>query len=344
MIIRPKNKIYPPILYFPRWIEKGLKLKSTFHNEFHACLYDKEQYMKFGEKAPKIQEAWAYNVFCNQGLAKIIEPTQFVEVPHRFMLYCGIGTGAGTPAITDTTFFTYLSSADIATEEDVSNPDTNSINHETEEYYHRHKFFWDLEEGNGDLTEVGLSNNTDYTISHAMFQDAEGTPITITKDNTKVLVITVTVYLERETSDSGAMILNDGIDGLIGLNLTIYGMGLNDDTYRYGYIYLGNTDQAVNRTDCYGTSYPVLGSTRSNKKIISTTNTGSGYGKTCYADWGLNEANGTWYEVGLRSQFGNIDEKNIARWDLPSGAIGENTLVKDDTKKLRVTLELYFTQ
>jgi len=64
---------------------------------------------------------------------------------------------------------------------------------------------------------------------------------------------------------------------------------------------------------------------------------------TLYADWNLNEGNDTWYEIGYRVAVG-ADNKNLARFDLPSGSIGGNTLVKDNTKKLRVTIELYYTQ
>jgi len=356
-IIIPR-KIYPPLLYFPRWVERGFRLKAGYHNKFHAVLYDKNQFMRYGEKAPKVQEAWAYNVFCNQGLDKI-RKTAFTNAsfdygmrPHTFMEYCGIGTGSGTPAITDTTFFTYLSYADKATDGEVANNDTNSINHTTEEYYHRHKFFWDVDEGNGNLTEVGLcydDSGFNHVISHAMFQDAFGTPITIVKDNTKVMVVTVTVYLERGTSDSGAVILNDMIDKLISSNNAAYNYGLVwkeqsiSASYRYGYIYLGDTDQAVNRADCYEADYPVLGLTRSYKVVASSAASGSGYGVIIYSDWDLGEGNGDWYEVGYRLDINNTD-KNFARFDLPSGLIGDNYITKDSSKKLRVTLEIYLTQ
>ena len=355
IIIPGKKKIHAPLLYFPRWIERGLSLKPRLKNEYHACIYDKAQYDKYGERAPIVQEAWAYNVFCNQGL-DLIRKTAFTggtylfsRVPHYFMETCGVGTGAGTPAITDTTFFTYLSHAGIATVGEVANPDTVSTNHTTEVYYHRHKFFWDLDEGNGTLTEVGLcysDGGYDHVLTHAMFQDAEGDPISITKDATKVLVVTVTVYLERGTSDSGAAILDDGIEQIVEQNGVYF--EISNMRYGQGVIYLGDTDQAIDRGDCYETSYPVLGSTRSNKSVASVAASGSGYGLTLYADWNLNEGNDTWYEVGYRTQLRNGalggPSLNYTRFDLPSGAIGGNTLVKTDSNKLRVTLELYYTQ
>lgn len=361
LIIPEKGRTHPPILYFPRWVDKGFSLRPKLKNEYHACLYDKDKFDLYGEKAPKVQEAWAYNVFTNLGLDKIRRITwtgsifDYGRLPHQFMEYCGVGTGTGTPAITDTTFFTFLSYANQATEDEVSTPDSNGINHTIEEYYHRHKFFWDLTEGNGNLTEVGLCYNDstyNHTITHAMFQDAEGSPITIAKSATKVLVVTATVYLERGTSDSGAVILDDAFDGIINNNNPFHsgwgwGFVWKDSnilgTHRYGYIYLGDTDQTVDKKDCYGTSYPVLGSIRSYKTVASAVASVSGYGVTVYSDWDLGEGNGTWYEVGFRTNFDN-SPKNLARIDLPSGAIGGNALVKDDTKKLRVTLEFYYTQ
>jgi len=355
LIIPGKKKIHAPLLYFPRWKEFGMSLKPRLKNEYHACIYDKEQYEKYGEKAPVLEEAWAYNVFCNQGL-DLIRHTTFTSgsylsgvIPDGFMAYCGIGTGAGSPAITDTEFFTFLSEANIATEGEVSGPDTASINHSTEEYWHRHKFFWDLDEGNGTLTEVGLcylDGTFDHILTHAMFQDAEGEPISITKDATKVLIVTVTVYMERGNTDAGAMILDDGIEQIVEQNGVYY--QLAQQTYNQGVIYLGDADQAVDAADCYETSYPVLGSTRESKSVVLAAATGSGYGVNLYADWNLNEGNDTWYEVGYRTQLRNGalagPQLNLARFDLPSGSIGENTLVKTDSNKLRVTIEFYYTQ
>jgi len=333
------------MIYLPRWIEKGLKIKTGFHNYFHACLYDKEKYEKYGEKAPVVQEAKAYNVFCNQGLDYIYYANLGFRTPFSFMSYCGVGTGSGNPSVLDTTFFTFLSAANIATSGEVSNPMTYSINHETQEYYRRHKFFWDVDEGNGDLTEVGLcyyrtGSNYNNIITHALFKDANGNPITIHKDNTKVMVVTVTVYLERGTSDSGADILDDGVDIIISTThnyLTLYYY-----TY-YAEIYLGSADQEVTRGDCYGTNYPVLGNTRSYKNVAGISKPSSGYGAVVWADWNLNEGNGTWYEVGHRVLAYNT-RKNLTRIDLPSGLIETNSITKDDTKKLRVTLEYYLTQ
>ena len=358
LIISGKKTIHPPLLYFPRWFSYGLELKPRFHNEFHIALYDKDKFEKYGEKAPRASEAWAYNVFCNQGLDQIrryywdSSSFDYGRRPHQWMKYCGIGTGSGTPAAGDTSFFNYLGYADMATEGEVGSPDTNGINHTTQQYYHRHKFFWDLDEGNGSLTEVGLVNYYspgDEVITHAMFQDAEGFPITVVKDSTKVMVVTATVYLERGTSDSGAVVLDDMIDKLINSDdLPSWNYGLVwkyqniSASYRYGYIYLGDTDQAVDRSDCYGTDYPVLGSTRSYKQVDSAQATASGYGIALYADWDLGEGNGTWYEVGYRLNINNTN-KNFARFDLPSGLVSGNSLTKTSDKKLRVDLEIYFT-
>ena len=362
LIIPKKNKIHhPPLLYFPRWVSYGLELKPRFHNEFHIALYNKDQYDKYGEKAPRSGEALAYNVFTNHGLDQIrrsywgVASFDYSRMPHQWMSYCAIGTGTGTPAAGDTSMFNFLGYADMATEGEVSSPDTNGINHTTQEYYHRHKFFWDLDEGNGSLTEVGLvysDSGYDNVITHAMFQDAEGFPITVVKDSTKVMVVTVTIYLERGTSDSGAVVLDDFIDALMSEDNTYgvfsHGYGIVwkyrnlSASYRYGYIYLGDTDQAAGRSDCYGTDYPVLGSTRSYKQVDSAQATASGYGIALYADWDLGEGNGTWYEVGYRCFFDD-QYKNFARFDLPSGLISGNSLTKSSDKKLRVDLEIYFT-
>lgn len=345
LIIPGKKRIHPPLLYFPRWANMGLRLINRFHNEYHACIYDKEQFDKYGEKASPVKEVWAYNVFTNLGLEYTRGETGGRHT-HGLMTYCGIGTGSGTPAITDTEFFTYLSYADKATPGEVSNPDTNSVNHTTEEYYHRHKFFWDLDECNGTLTEVGLcylDGDYDNVISHAMFQDAEGYPITVVKDDTKVMVVTVTLYLERGTSDLGAAILDDGIEDIIE-SLSDQGTGFSwGGTYSDSGIYLGDTDQAIDRGDCYGTSYPVLGSTRSYKNIgTNVADTGSGYGKVMFADWNLGEGNGTWYEVGYRVYMMGL-RFNMVRFDLPSGLIGSNSFTKTSDKKLRIDLEIYYT-
>ena len=356
LYIPGKDKIYPPLLYFPRWLSYGLELKPRFHNRFHIALYDKDKYKRYGERAPKAGEAWAYNVFCNQGLDKIRQQYWtsssygYGRTPHTFMEYCGVGTGSGTPAQTDTSFFSYLDARDKATEGEVENPDTCSTNHTTQEYYHRHKFFWDLTEGNGSLTEVGLvyiDSGYDNLITHAMFQDAEGFPITVVKDSTKVMVITATVYLERGTSDSGAVVLDDGIEEIVedqqDNGMLVWKEVNLGGYYSRAYIYLGDTDQAVDRSDCYEASYPVLGSTRSYKQVDFSGATSSGYGVALYSDWDLGEGNGTWYEVGYRSDIRQGNDFNLVRLDLPSGFISGNSLTKTSDKKLRVDLEFYYT-
>ena len=144
LIIPGKNIVHPPLLYFPRWVSYGLKLKPRFHNKFHIALYEKGKFDKYGERAPREAEAWAHNVFTNQGLDQVRRyywdsaSFDYGRRPHQWMKYCGIGTGSGTPAAGDTSFFNYLGYADMATEGEVSSPDTNSINHTTQEYYHRH--------------------------------------------------------------------------------------------------------------------------------------------------------------------------------------------------------------
>ena len=356
LFIPGKERIHPPILYFPRWSSFGLRVRHRFHNHFHILLHDKEKFLKYGEKAPREDEAWAYNVFTNQGLDKIRHSYWtsasygYGRIPHTFMEYCGVGTGSGTPAATDTTFFDYLDAKDKATTGEVENPDTYSVNHTTEEYYHRHKFFWDLDEGNGSLTEVGLvysDSGYDNVITHAMFQDAEGFPITVVKDSTKVMVVTATVYLERGTSDSGAAVLDDGIEEIIedqqDNGMLIWKEVNLGGYYSRAYIYLADTDQAVDRGDCYGTDYPVLGTTRSFKQVDFSGATASGYGVAVYSDWNLGEGNGTWYEVGYRSDIRQGHDFNLARLDLPSGLIGTNSFTKTSDKKLRVDLEFYYT-
>ena len=107
--------------------------------------------------------------------------------------YILLGTGSGTPAVTDTTLFQYLALKAI----------TNGNVQRIGAYENPYQFSvvksvtFNESEANGNLTEIGLgsgdSSRTIYT--HAIFTDSEGHPITITKTNTDRLTVTATVYL-----------------------------------------------------------------------------------------------------------------------------------------------------
>lgn len=151
----------------------GVKL----HNRFDAVLTD-------GATGEIKQIAKAENVVCDTYWEHLFSNLAAIG-------YVWVGTGTGTPSRTDTRLFRYLSYKSVSlTRSSIDKNNwkaTQTINISENEWV-------------GALTEVGLSPNTGsssnhYLITHAMFTDSEGHPITITKTNADRLSLTITLYL-----------------------------------------------------------------------------------------------------------------------------------------------------
>lgn len=159
-------------------------MKSEFqfkvHNKYHAELRD----ARTGELK---NEGWAYNVVVNNYYNRLAAGERV-----GFQVL-GVGTGSGTPAVTDTNLFQYLAGSDSPTRSPVQRISNTEASMQ---------YSWTFGESsaNGNLTEVGLSDSgsyfSRYFVSHALFTDSENNPITIVKTNVDRLTVTATVYIE----------------------------------------------------------------------------------------------------------------------------------------------------
>lgn len=145
------------------------------HNEFTFVCID--------NKTKETAEYKAYNVVTNGGISRLISERVFDKYIH-------LGTGDGTPSVTDTSLFTfkvYKSTTRVSQE---LGPDDKTA---TFRYYIK----LDETEQNGiTFTEVGLASDTTTQLNtHAMIVDSQGQPMGITKTDTMIMYVYATVYV-----------------------------------------------------------------------------------------------------------------------------------------------------
>ena len=102
-----------------------------------------------------------------------------------------LGTGTGTPKTTDTNLFNRVSTTNVG---------YGTLNRLSRtEWSKTYTYTYTENQVNYTLTEVGLgldhASQNYPLLTHAMFTDAEGNPISIIKTNSDRLTITATVYL-----------------------------------------------------------------------------------------------------------------------------------------------------
>lgn len=154
----------------------------TMHNKYHLILTD-------SRTGTVKAEAVAYNLVCNQYYQNLnLKLNQSFTNP---MSDIAVGTGTGTPAITDTGLF-HMIEQKAFTRGPVIKLGQNQYSEELTVTFTENQ-------ANGLLTEVGVWAWTDYSrhalVSHAMLTDSEGHTITIEKTNTDRLTVVCTMYL-----------------------------------------------------------------------------------------------------------------------------------------------------
>lgn len=165
----------------------NIKAKARLHNKFEIDVRD----AKTGELK---QKAYAFNVILNGYFTRMLSGNVRCVAQH-----IGVGSGSGTPAITDGGLF----------HEELTKGASSTV------YYafptSRRVLTMKIEstECNGKtLTEVALGNWDSPSaygcwLTHAMIQDSEGEPISIVKTNVDVVYITATFYCTVTNSGFG---------------------------------------------------------------------------------------------------------------------------------------------
>lgn len=171
-----------------------VKEKVLLHNKFEIEVVDAAT----GELK---QKAYAYNVIVNYYFSSRLTGSP-LGVSADLLRYIALGTGTGTPAITDTALFTHLTRKAVTTLETVYEYPTS---HTTKQIK------LEATECNGsNITEVGLEgyysgtwSSYYYLMTHAMLQDSEGNQIAIAKTDVDVVYITATFYATYTPSGFG---------------------------------------------------------------------------------------------------------------------------------------------
>jgi hypothetical protein len=171
-----------------------IKEKVLLHNKFDVKVVDS----RTGEVK---QTATAYNVILNYYFnSRLLDSPMYKT--SDLLTYIAIGTGTGTPAITDTGLFTHLTRKAVTTLETVYEYPTSHTTRQIK---------LEATECNGyNITEVGFEayrsgtwSSYYYLMTHAMLQDSEGNQIAIAKTDVDVVYITATFYATYTPSGFG---------------------------------------------------------------------------------------------------------------------------------------------
>lgn len=160
-----------------------LKAPMSIKNEYVLELYDKDGKLK--------DKAYAYNLVTNTFWQDAFK-TVTGWLPFKKMR---LGTGTGTPSVSDTALFKSLVEVD-ATVKSVQYAYPTSVATIT-------ATFPASTSAVGVITEIGFSkgNYSSYLQTHALLQDSEGNPITINKTDTDTIIVTAKVHVTVSASE-----------------------------------------------------------------------------------------------------------------------------------------------
>jgi len=169
--------------------------RAVLHNRFDVRVVD-------AASGNVKQTAVGFNVITNYYFNSRLTASPLSKTTDLFR-YIAVGTGTGTPAVTDTALFSHLTRKAVTTLETVYEYPTS---------YTTKQIKLEATECNGStITEVALEgyysgtfSTTYYIMSHAMLQDSEGNQIAISKTDTDVVYITATFYATCTPSGFGA--------------------------------------------------------------------------------------------------------------------------------------------
>lgn len=194
--------------------------KAVLHNRFDVKVVD-------AASGKVKQTAVGFNVITNYYFNSRLTASPLSKTSDLFR-YIAVGTGNGTPKVTDTALFNHLIRKEVTTLETIYEYPTS---HTTKQIK------LEATECNGStITEVALGgiysstfSTYYYIMSHAMLQDSEGNQIAIAKTDTDVVYITATFYATCTPSGFGT----NGI------------YPTADKNYLFRWLLTGNTDGTV---------------------------------------------------------------------------------------------------
>ncbi|HBL84681.1 MAG: hypothetical protein A2Y17_11145 [Clostridiales bacterium GWF2_38_85] len=165
------------------------------HNTLNPIIHNKFEIEVTDAVTGKVkQKGTSYNIVLDSFFNRLVSrSTKFTHIH--------VGTGTGTPAVTDTSLFTFLGARGCSVVETVKAYPVS--------YVKRVATINPADYVGSVITEVGLAYGTSssYLVTHSMLRDSEGNQIAITKTSTDVITIYSTFYLTMSEPSDGSYVL-----------------------------------------------------------------------------------------------------------------------------------------
>ncbi|MHB8061247.1 MAG: hypothetical protein ACYDG2_01230 [Ruminiclostridium sp.] len=205
--------------------------------EMNVGLKNKYEFILTDVKTGEVkQRAEAYNLITNVGFNKLInqmasplyngfyvDTEDYNSSDGGWAHDMNLGTGTGTPSVSDTALFTYGTFK-------VSTYDSGYVASDNKSGWAKLKAIWQVTEGNGkSYSEVGLNSTRKTLNTHAMIKDSSGNNISITKTDADVLTVYVTIYwsITYAFTDINFLLLG----GTTGTNFLARLLSFNDGSF-----------------------------------------------------------------------------------------------------------------
>ena len=164
--------------------QKQLDLRASIHNRFDLEVYD-------AATGDLKRRARAFNVICDAFWSRLFDTSSTYWHPCTRAGYILYGGGSGTPAASDTALFNRIGAISLSGNQPAVTVDRKSG-------VAKAQTVATLNAGDAvgsTITEVGFGYDSTHCTTHAMLQDMNGNPISITKTDTDVIKIYGTLFL-----------------------------------------------------------------------------------------------------------------------------------------------------
>lgn len=164
-------------------IQKKIGLEANIHNRFDVEVID-------ANTGAIRQQVRGYNIICSMLWERVFrQDSQERWAPLSYFNYVLYGKGDGTPAITDTELFEQIGYKSVSNRTLTRDVGSGVISRQA-------VVTLEAEDAVGEtLTEVGIGYDKTHLATHAMLEDMNGNPISITKTATDVIKIYATIFV-----------------------------------------------------------------------------------------------------------------------------------------------------
>ena len=169
--------------------------QTAFHNRFDITLTD-------AESGAVRCRARAFNLVCEALWERLSCDGTEDALGGDYFRYIVYGSGSGTPYSSDTRLFSREGAAELR--EENGRIFTCSVDPETNTAAVSGHIRLGMSDAVGvTITEVGIGYDEIHVVNHAMLEDMNGNPLSVTKTDTDILDITATVFLHFPANEEG---------------------------------------------------------------------------------------------------------------------------------------------